>query len=508
MVVMTKQGVVERSNPAWGHMLGWSEADLARKPVFEFIHPDDLNLAYNSLEYVLGGETLLRYENRFLTKDGGYRFMSWVCASEGDKLYATGRDITEAKERQAQLAQAQEALRQSQKMEAVGQLTGGIAHDFNNLLVGVTGSLELLEEALDQGRVDEARPYIAAAQASARRAATLTQRLLAFSRRQTLDPKPTDVAALIAGLEDLMRRTVGPGVELLVVGEDDLWRTQIDPSQLENALLNLAINARDAMPDGGRITIKSTNLSLDEAAARTRQLPPGDYVSVCVSDTGVGMSRAVIERAFDPFFTTKPLGQGTGLGLSMIHGFVIQSGGQVRIDSAPGLGAAICLELPRCIDEAAQDLPAPRPAPAAVSASGASILVIDDEAVVRMLMRDVLKAAGYRVMDASDGLDALKILQSDAPIDLLITDVGLPGGMNGRQVAEAARVARPGLKALFVTGYAENDCVGAGKLEPGMQVLTKPFAMNQLKAKVSEMTRDDDRRAHNGHARLTVNNPA
>jgi CheY-like chemotaxis protein len=313
----------------------------------------------------------------------------------------------------------------------------------------------------------------------------LTQRLLAFSRRQTLDPRPTDVNRLIAGVEDLIRRSVGPSVEVEVVGAGGLWVTKVDASQLENALLNLSINARDAMPEGGRITIETANKWLDSRAAKERDLSPGQYISVCVTDTGTGMTPEVIEKAFDPFFTTKPIGQGTGLGLSMIHGFVRQSGGQVRIYSEVGKGTTMCLYLPRFIGEA-DDADAVEPE-FVDSGHGETILVIDDEPTVRMLMLEVLDDAGYRALEAADGPSGLKILQSDVRVDLLVTDVGLPGGMNGRQVADAARATRPDLKVLFVTGYAENAAVGNGHLEPGMEVITKPFVMTEFGNKVRDM---------------------
>jgi len=388
-------------------------------------------------------------------------------------------------ERTAELMQAEEALRQAQKMEAVGQLTGGIAHDFNNLLAGISGSLELLEKRLAERRTNGLERYIGAAQTSARRAAALTQRLLAFSRRQTLDPQPTNVNKLIAGMEELIRRTVGPSIELEVVGAGGLWITKIDAAQLESALLNLAINARDAMPKGGRITVETANKWLDERGAKSRELTPGQYLSICVSDTGAGMTPQVIERAFDPFFTTKPLGQGTGLGLSMIHGFVRQSGGQVRIYSELGKGTTMCLYLPRFAGEVATE--ESETATELPSGTGEIVLVIDDEPVVRMLIVEVLSEAGYLALEAEDGATGLKLLQSSERIDLLITDVGLPGGMNGRQVADAARTTRPNLKVLFVTGYAENAVVGNGHLDPGMAVITKPFVMAELGNKVREM---------------------
>ena len=390
-------------------------------------------------------------------------------------------------ERTAELMAAEEALRQSQKMEAVGQLTGGIAHDFNNLLAGIIGSLELLERRISEGRLGGVERYITAAQSAARRAAALTQRLLAFSRRQTLDPRPTDLNRLIAGMEDLLRRTVGPSVTMEVVQAGGLWPTRVDPSQLENALLNLCINARDAMsPAGGRLTIETANKWLDAHHARERELPPGQYVSLCVTDTGTGMSPEVIARAFDPFFTTKPVGQGTGLGLSMIYGFVRQSGGQVRIYSEVGHGTTMCVYLPRHHGEAEEEAVA-APGAADAAGDGQTVLVIDDEPTVRMLIVEVLEERGYLAIEAADGPSGLRILQSDTRIDLLITDVGLPGGLNGRQVADAARTTRPELKVLFITGYAENAVVGNGHLDPGMEVITKPFVMADLATKIREL---------------------
>jgi CheY-like chemotaxis protein len=308
---------------------------------------------------------------------------------------------------------------------------------------------------------------------------------LAFSRRQTLDPKPTDVNKLIYGMEDLIRRTVGPSIEVEVVGQGGLWPTLIDGAQLENALLNLAINARDAMPDGGRITIETANKWLDDRGAKERELSPGQYISICVTDTGSGIPKDIVDRIFDPFFTTKPLGEGTGLGLSMVHGFVRQSGGQVRVYSEGGTGTTMCLYLPRYVGDLREDRVEE---PDAIDVgSGETVLIIDDEPTIRMLMADVLAEVGYRVIEAQDGPSAMRILQSDARIDLLITDVGLPGGMNGRQVADAARMTQPNLKVLFVTGFAENAAVGNGHLPPGMALITKPFPMADLANKVREI---------------------
>ena len=408
-------------------------------------------------------------------------------------------DISARIRTETELAAARDALRQSQKMEAVGQLTGGLAHDFNNLLTGITGSLELMGTRIAQGRVAEVDRYVNAAQGAARRAAALTHRLLAFSRRQTLDPKPTDMNRLVMGMDELIRRTIGPQVVMeAVIAAGGLWPTLVDPSQLENALLNLAINARDAMPDGGKLTIETGNRWLDVRAAAERDLPGGQYVTLCVSDTGTGMSDEVRARAFDPFFTTKPIGQGTGLGLSMIYGFVRQSGGQVQIYSEIGQGTMVCLYLPRhlgAVEEAerpAELVDAPR------AGRDETVLVVDDEPTIRMLVVEILNELGYTALEATDGAAGLKILQSSVRIDLLVTDVGLPGGMNGRQVADAARVARPELKVLFITGYAENAVLSHGHLDPGMHVLTKPFAMEALASRIRELIA-----AHEGTAAAT-----
>ncbi len=400
--------------------------------------------------------------------------------------------LAERMKEQQRLRATEEALRQSQKMEAVGQLTGGIAHDFNNLLTGIMGSLELLRTRVNQGRLDDADRYIMAAHASSRRAASLIHRLLAFSRRQTLDPKPTDVNRLVVGMEELIRRTVGPQIVVDVVTAGGLWSTLIDAPQLENALLNLCINARDAMPDGGRITIETANKWLDDRAAAERDLPPGQYLSVCVTDTGTGMTPEVKAKAFDPFFTTKPMGQGTGLGLSMIYGFVRQSGGQVRVYSEVGQGTTMCLYLPRHYVSEADRIAAAAPMEPQRAHAGETVMIVDDEPTVRMLVTDVLHDQGYTAIEARDGPEALRMLQTDARIDLLITDVGLPGGMNGRQLADAARVSRPELKVLFITGYAENAIIGNAQLAPRMQLLTKPFMMEDLANRIRSMIESAD----------------
>jgi CheY-like chemotaxis protein len=363
-------------------------------------------------------------------------------------------------------------------------LTGGIAHDFNNLLQGVSGGLERIQKRVEQGRLNDIDRFIKAAAEGAHRAAALTHRLLAFSRRQTLDPSPTDVNRLIAGMEDMITRTMGPQIAIEVVGSAELWLTKVDAPQLESALLNLCINARDAMPDGGRLTIETANRWLDDRAARKRELPPGQYLSLCVTDTGTGMPPDVVAKVFDPFFTTKPLGQGTGLGLSMVYGFVRQSGGQVNAYSEVGKGTTMCIDLPRYLGALDDNVVTEE---AAVERGfGETVLVIDDEPSVRMLVSDVLTEQHYQTVEAKDGPSAFAILESGKRIDLMITDVGLPGGVNGRQIADRARVLRPKLKILFITGYAENAAI-SNHLEAGMSVLAKPFAMSTLANKVREM---------------------
>ena len=475
-------------NPAWTAVLGWREADLVGQKFGGFIHPEDLAHTADGVEWLGQGRPLRGFEARYRHRDGGYRWISWTAVPDGPTILAIGRDVTAEKDQAEALSRAEERLRQSQKMEAVGQLTGGLAHDFNNLLAGISGSLEMVGTRVRQGRTGEIERYVVAAQGAAKRAAALTHRLLAFSRRQTLDPRPTDVNRLIHDMADMVRRTVGPAITLEVVGSVGLWTALVDPNQLENALLNLAINARDAMPDGGRLTVETGNRWMDERAAHERDLAPGQYLSICVSDTGTGMPPDVIARAFDPFFPTKPLGQGTGLGLSMIYGFARQSGGQARIYSEVDLGTMVCIYLPRhCGDGDRPEDAGHREAETPRAVAGETVLVVDDEPTVRMLVADVLSDLGYAAIEAEDGPSGLRALQNSARVDLLVTDVGLPGGMNGRQVADAARALRPDLKVLFITGYAENAVVGNGHLDPGMEVLTKPFAIDDLAARIRRL---------------------
>jgi PAS domain S-box-containing protein len=480
--VATFDGYLKTVNPAWSSVLGRPDEELLARPFSDIIYPDDLAATAEVVAALSRGEPVHQFHVRLLKQDGSAVAFAWSAVPDArfnGTFYTVGRDITEDLRRE-------EMLRQSQKMEAVGQLTGGLAHDFNNLLAGISGSLELISMRMAQGRVADVEKYATAARGAANRAAALTHRLLAFSRRQTLAPKPTDVKALVAGMEDLIGRTIGPAIQLEAVNAAGLWPSLIDPSQLENAILNLCINARDAMPEGGRITIETGNRWLDQRTAKDRGLEPGQYISLCVSDTGTGMPPEVIARAFDPFFTTKPIGVGTGLGLSMIYGFAQQSGGAVRIYSELGQGTNVCIYLPRHWgeaeqrDELADTAEVPR-------GDGETVLIVDDEPTVRMLVAEVLSDLGYNALEAEDGASGLKVLNSDARIDLLVTDVGLPGGLNGRQVADAGRSVRPGLKVLFITGYAENAVLSHGHLDPGMHVMTKPFAMDALATRIREL---------------------
>jgi PAS domain S-box-containing protein len=484
-------GKVTSWNPGAERIKGYAAADIIGKHFSHFYTPEDVEAGVPT--------TALAAAKR----EGRYEAEGWRRRKDGtlfwagvvvDAIYDDGvlvgfakitRDLTERREAQLALDQSREQLFQSQKMEAVGQLTGGLAHDFNNLLTGISGSLDLLKMRLAQGRTGEIDRYVTMAQDAAARAAALTHRLLAFARRQTLDAKRISANTLLAGMLELLQRTVGPEIAVETVLAGDLQPILCDPNQLENAILNLCINARDAMPDGGRLRIETVNSILDKRHARDGAIEPGPYVSIKVTDTGTGMPADVIEHAFEPFFTTKPTGQGTGLGLSMIYGFARQSGGNVRISSVVGAGTTVCIDLPQDRGEPEGDTPAaPRLPDMPRARGGETVLIVDDEPTVRMLVADVLEGLGYAAIEAADGVSGLKVLQSDVHIDLLITDVGLPGGMNGRQMADAARQHRPDLRVLFITGYAEGAGIGEGGLGLGMHLLTKPFTMQSLASRI------------------------
>ncbi|MFG6203065.1 ATP-binding protein [Pseudomonas retamae] len=395
----------------------------------------------------------------------------------------------QVEERTAQLRHNEEALRQSQKMEAVGQLTGGIAHDFNNMLTGIIGSLELIRRRLARGRTEDLDSLIDLGVTSANRAAGLTHRLLAFSRRQSLDSKAVQMNTLVLSMGELLQRSLNESIHLEMRLDENLWIAEADPNQLESALLNLVINARDAMPDGGKLVVETSNQVLHRDFTEAySNLEPGDYVMLSVTDNGCGMPQSVMSRAFDPFFTTKPIGQGTGLGLSMIYGFSKQSRGHVSIESEIDQGTTVKLYLPRFRgEEMVSDDKDVEHSPDALD--GETVLIVEDDPAVRVLVCAVLSELGYAYVEAGDADTALPFLNSTQRIDLLISDVGLPG-MNGRQLAEVGRQYRPGLKVLFITGYAEHAAVRGGFLDSGMQMITKPFTFDLLTAKVREMIKN------------------
>jgi PAS domain S-box-containing protein len=506
-VTLGADGTVFYCNRRLAEMLGTPQERVIGQKLQPFIRQDDLAVFERLLESAgrdhARGELTIRGPGgaeipvylslSFLQSDDGRPVLCGVLADLTQQTLhlralseANARLMAESTQREA----IEEALRQSQKMEAVGQLTGGLAHDFNNLLTVIVGSLELLLSNVAEGNTTNVGRYVSAAMESADRGAALTHRLLAFSRRQPLDPKLVLPNRLVAGIVELLQRTVGPTMTVETVLPGGVGPILCDQNQLENALLNLAINARDAMPQGGRLTITTANVELDAAFAAQRDMLPGHYVTLTVADTGTGMSPTVLARAFDPFFTTKPIGQGTGLGLSMIYGFAKQSGGQVRIESKEDVGTTVCLYLPRhrhVVPLAVEARP-PRKAPQA--GAGETVLVVEDEAGIRMLVVNVLEKLGYLTMEAADAKGGLRHVEAGARIDLLVTDVGLPGGMNGRQFAEAARAQRPGLHVLFMTGFAETAAAGTGAMGQGMEVIAKPFRMEAFAAKVRTMIND------------------
>ena len=483
LAVVDGDGVFKAANPAWTTMLGWPVHEVVGGFHQDFMHPED-GQASDSILTVALRDRIHQFENRVRHRDGSYRHISWNASPHGGLVYASGRDVTEARAAEAVLAATQAQLRQAQKMEAVGQLTGGIAHDFNNMLSIVIGSLDLLDRRLEPGALRERR-YVSAAMEGARRAAQLTQRLLAFARQQPLQPEALDANRLVAGMMDLLRHSVGSAVAIEIVPGAGSWLVHADPNQLENALVNLAVNARDAMADGGRLTIGVGTVLWDARdAARLPGLSAGEYVTIAVTDTGVGMDPAVMAKAFDPFFTTKDVGRGTGLGLSQVYGFVQQSGGTVELVSAPGRGTTVTVYLPRLLGAGAgldgqvvAVVDTPRGQAAEV------VLVVDDQAEVRRMSVEALVSLGYGVLEADGAEAALGVLTAHPEIGLLFTDVMMPG-TNGWKLADLARGLRPGLPVLFTTGYVRQSIEGDGLLAPGVHLLGKPFTVAALAAKV------------------------
>jgi PAS domain S-box-containing protein len=484
MLVSTADGTITAVNPAWKRVLGWRARELLGRKFLEFVHSDDMEATLAEIARLDAGQTTFRFENRYRCKDDRYRVLAWTAVPEGGLLHGVARDVTAEREAAETLRRTEETLRQSQKMEAVGQLTGGIAHDFNNMLTVVGGSLELLARRTPADD-ERSHRYIESAVEGVRRAKTLTQRLLAFSRQQPLKPEAVDLNKLVSGMSDLLRHSLGTSIRLETALAGGLWRTHVDPNQLENVILNLAVNGRDAMPDdGGRLTIETQNAHLDTryAAAHTG-VPEGQYVLVAVTDTGSGMPPDVMAKAFDPFFTTKEVGKGTGLGLSQVYGFVKQSGGHVKIYSEPGQGTTVKVYLPRLfMEDAAVETPVQKPE-VPLGDAREVVLVVEDEPGVRQFSVDALKELGYRVLEADGAAAALRLLDGHPEIALLFTDVVMPD-VNGRRLADEARRRRPGLKVLYTTGYTRNAVVHNGVLDPGVQMIGKPFTLEDLAGRV------------------------
>lgn len=496
MAVMTPVGALIEVNPAWQASLGHGTSEVVGEHLATFAHPDDASVVQQAMAQA-AHENQRPFECRFVCRDGATRWISWSTALGHGCIYAVGRDISEDKAAQAQLEQAQEALRQAQKMEAVGQLTGGLAHDFNNLLQIVVGNIETLQRKLPPN-MDRLRRAADHAMAGAQRATNLTQHLLAFSRKQPLNPRPVAVNRLVASMSEMMQRTLGELILVETVLSPHLRHVEIDGNQLEIALLNLAVNARDAMPHGGTLSIETFNLDLRDAPhCAAENLPRGEYVVINVRDTGIGMPPEVLARAFEPFFTTKNVGQGTGLGLSQVYGFVRQSGGQVRITSADGAGTSIRIYLPAARPDA-QVPEDDSQCEASLAAQRETILVVEDDPDVRAFTVETVRELGYDVLEARDGVSALNLLRQTPPgdIDLLFSDVVLPGGLNGQQLAQQAVVLHPRLKVLFATGYARDVIVHHGRLDPGVQLITKPFAFDDLAARIRSVLDGQDSARH------------
>jgi len=483
------EGYFPSVNPAWTSTLGWSENEIKTLHVTELRHPDDAPIGNEGRRRLAEGVPTVRMENRFRHKDGSYRWIYWTMTAEQGLIYMIGRDVTADKEAAQAHRQTEDQLRQLQKMDSVGQLTGGIAHDFNNLLTIVIGNLEILGRQLGNASA-RATKSIAAAMSGATRAATLTQRLLAFAQKQPLRPRAVDLNELATGMAELIRRTQGETIHYEFALGANLPLCFCDANQLETALLNLVINARDAMPDGGRLKIETANTVFDADAAQLRGIAPGTYLVLAVTDTGSGMPPETVERAFDPFFTTKEMGKGTGLGLSMVYGFVKQSNGHVEIESAPGRGTTVRIFLPRMAAGEARDvtdldLLAARATEA--RGSNETILLAEDDADVRAYVAETLRDLNYRVIEAHDSTEALAVVaQDDVRIDLLLTDVVMPG-VNGRELANRARALRPNLRILFMTGYSQNAIVHQGRLDPDIELIEKPFRRDTLAVRVRAM---------------------
>ena len=479
MLVADMHGTVLSLNPACTTLLGWEQTEVLGRSFLEWIHPDDLQATQAEMDNLGRGITTYRFENRYRRKNGSYCLLLWTAVPEGGLVHAVGRDITAEREAELTLKRTEAALHQAQKMESIGQLTGGVAHDFNNLLQVISGNLQLLSRTV-KGQ-ERAEGYVKKALDGVRRAAKLSNQLLSFSRRQPLQPQTVNLGRFVLGMEDMLRHSLGEAIEIEMKGGHGLWNSLVDPTQVENALLNLAINARDAMNGSGRLTIEACNALLDEDyVLHHPDVQAGQYVMLSVTDTGSGMSPEVLEKVFEPFFSTKPEGKGSGLGLSMVYGFVKQSGGHIHIYSTPGQGSTVKLYLPRSLEDE------PAAAPALPQALGGSetILVAEDNEGVRATVVELLQQLGYRVLQASDAASALALLQGGTRVDLLFTDVVMPGPLRSPELARRARELWPEIAVLFTSGYAQDAIVHSGRLDPGLDLLGKPYTQDALARKL------------------------
>ena len=485
LAVLNLEGRFEHLNPAWQATLGWSDDEIRSMPFMSLIHPDDHERTLVVWQAALRGQPALRFENRYRDKQGDWHWLSWVAVPEDGKIYCSARDVTEDKAAAQALRTAQEsldhsvsALLQSQKLEALGKLTGGVAHDFNNVLQIISGNLQLLQ--MTMGSDPQAAKRIASSSAAVERGAKLSAQLLAFARRQPLKPLVTDLKALLHATEDLLRRAVGETVDTELHVADDAWQVLIDPNQLENVILNLAINARDAMDGRGRLAVTLRNCTLDGS----EDLAPGQYVQLAITDTGSGIAPELLDKIFEPFFTTKKEGEGTGLGLSMAYGFLKQSGGHIRAESTPGAGTTFRIYLPRSL-EGVTELPLQLSGP--VLGGKETILVVEDDLQVQTTVVDMLLGLGYEVLKASDGQSALDIISGGQQADLLFTDVVMPGPLASTELARLARVLQPDMAILFTSGYTQDAIMHGGRLDAGVELLSKPYRREDLARRIRHL---------------------
>ncbi|MFC5547751.1 PAS domain S-box protein [Massilia aerilata] len=477
-------------NPAFTSTLGWSEQEAAGTSFLDLVHPDDLQPTIDRVSSLSSGAHVFRFENRYRRKDGTYCTLSWTAVPDTHFIHAIGRDITAELQHAEAMRQSEAALQQAQKMETIGKLTGGVAHDFNNLLQVISGNLQLISG--DVHAMPAVRRRVENALASVERGAKLASSLLSFARKQPLEPKVVKIGRLMTGMEDMLRRSLGEEVEMETVVSGGLWSTSVDVVQLENAVLNLAINARDAMDGRGKLTIEVNNALLDSAYCATHpDVAPGQYVAIAVSDTGSGMSPEVMRQAFEPFFSTKAEGKGTGLGLSMVYGLVKQSGGHIKIYSEIAEGTTVKLYLPRSRD--AEDSYVPLETQPVVGGSE-TVLVVEDDDAVRATAVDILTTLGYRVLKANEASAALTVIDSGAHIDLLFTDVVMPGPLRSPELARKAQERLPGLAVLFTSGYTENAIVHGGRLDRGVELIGKPYTKESLARKIRHVLANEKQR--------------